>query len=145
MYKKCSQLCNLFHKRFPRSERISKLTSPLLDSRVQSGQGSLLGPLLNVVFVNGIALASSTSISYSALFADCLGALFIFKKIDHLKNTTNSNIENSLYKWHPQNATIQFWLKMRGDHLIRTYTRDLVANRVDINSNAVFLGIRFFF
>ena len=82
--------------------KINNYTSKTFPVSCSVPQGSVLGPLLFIVFINDIPLANSTNISYSALFADDLGALFIFKRPGHIKNIIKSYLESLVswqYKW----------------------------------------------
>jgi hypothetical protein len=57
-------------------------------------QGSVLGPLLFLVFIGDIPVSGSQCISYSALFADDLGTLFFFNKQGYI----NKMVKNYLSK-----------------------------------------------
>ena len=61
-------------------------------------QGSVLGPLLFLVFINDITLARSLNVSYSALFADDLNSIFIFRKSGQVKCLMRKYLE-SLTAW----------------------------------------------
>ena len=61
-------------------------------------QGSVLGPLLFLVFIGDIHLSNSKHVSYSALFADDLGAIFYFKKTGKIVNVIKKYLDG-LMDW----------------------------------------------
>jgi hypothetical protein len=111
-------------------------------------QGSVLGPLLFLIYINDIILARSLNVSYSALFADDLKSIFIFKKPGHIKSIINKYLD-SLTSW-----LSQWRLKMNAKKCCYTifsnggrgdleFDLKLNSEFIPYNPNPVFLGITF--
>jgi hypothetical protein len=111
-------------------------------------QGSVLGPLLFLIYINDIILARSLNVSYSALFADDLKSIFIFKKPGHVKSIINKYLD-SLTSW-----LSQWRLKMNANKCCYTifsnggrgdleFDLKLNSEFIPYNPNPVFLGITF--
>ena len=128
---------------------IKLIKSIILDIFCGVPQGSVLGPLLFLVFIGDIPLSNSVNVSFSALFADDLGALFFFKKPGNKLKTRIRNYIQSLVDW-----LFKWRLKMNATKCCYTIfsnsgrggiTFDIKLNNeyIPYNSNPIFLGITF--
>ncbi len=112
-------------------------------------QGSVLGPLLFLVYINDIPLADSKHIRYSSLFADDLATIFFYKKMGAVKGQINKYLQSLvawLFKWR---------LKMNSSKCCYTIFSSIGSKNKDkfemklsdgiipYNQNPVFLGITF--
>ena len=112
-------------------------------------QGSVLGPIFFKVFIGDIPLANSRNVSFSALFADDLGSIFFFKKVDNklIKRIRNylQSLVDWLFKWRlKMNASKCCYTIFSGKGRANIYL-DLKLNKESIpyNPNPMFLGILF--
>ena len=112
-------------------------------------QGSVLGPLLFLVYINDVPLTDSKRISYSSLFADDLASIFMFNQPGFIAKKVNRYLESLvawLFKWR---------LKMNASKCCYTifsgggnksqvkFNLKLSDGIIPYSSNPIFLGITF--
>ena len=112
-------------------------------------QGSVLGPLLFLIFIENIPLSNEKRISYSALFADDLFSIFIFDKVNKVVSNRIKLYLDSLVEW-----LFKWRLKMNAKKCCYTifsgagkssvsFKLKLKNDVIPYNKNPVFLGIIF--
>ena len=112
-------------------------------------QGSVLGPLLFLVYIGDIPLSNAANISFSALFADDLCALFIFKKKSvKLENRIRAYLQSLvdwLFKWRLKMNASKCCFTIFSNGGREGIDFDLFLNNelIPYNPNPVFLGITF--
>ena len=110
-------------------------------------QGSVLAPTLFAIFINDIPLAIEKSKSYSVLFADDLGALYIrtnsWKALENKIALYLNNLTTWLFKWR---------LKMntnKCNYIVFTNKKNITLNltlnnqSIPFCANPKFLGVVF--
>ena len=138
---------NFLSKRFFKV-RINNKFSKLYPITCSVPQGSVLGPLLFLVFIGDIPLSNSKHSSYSAIFADDLGSIFYFKKSGKIAKIIEKYLVR-LMNW------LSLWrLKMNASKCCYTIFSGAGRGKVSLdlklfgelipyNPNPLFLGVRF--
>ena len=128
---------------------IKKIKSKSYPIECSVPQGSVLGPLLFLVYIGDIPLTNAANISFSALFADDLCALFIFKKksaklVKRMKVYIQSSVD-WLFKWRLKMNASKCCYTIFSNGSTNGIRFDLAINNefIPYNPNPIFLGISF--
>ena len=127
---------------------LNSSVSEACDIKCGVPQGSVLGPLLFLVYINDIPLAYEKYSNYSVLFADDLGSVFIFKKTRNVSKKINKYLESLvkwLYKWRLKMNTSKCSYTIFSGIGRGQVSFKLLMNKelIPYNKNPMFLGVTF--
>jgi exonuclease III len=117
--------------------------------KVETGvpQGSVLGPLLFLIFINDIPKAQSLNRAYTSLFADDLTTMFIYDKpgkINKIISRYLADLENWLNKWRLDMSASKCCYTIFANKVSKPNVAPVLYDtQIPYNKNPVLLGVTF--
>jgi hypothetical protein len=133
--------------------KINEVEGDLFPIKCSVPQGSVLAPILFLIYINDIPLVDSKHINYSSLFADDLAVFFLFQSPKHMEKKINKYLESLvdwLFKWrlkmNPNKCCYTIFSK-KGNFLRKgskiEFKLNLSEGDIPYNPKPLFLGIIF--
>ena len=111
-------------------------------------QGSVLGPLLFLAYIDDIPLSNSANTSHSVLFADDLASIFFFKRPSRTRQKIKEYLDSLvdwLFKWRLKMNVKKccYTIFSKGSRDSSVFEFYLGGSQIPYNPSPIFLGITF--